>query len=367
MKFVFVSYNYSPNFFSPDEWVERIKVYAGSLECLAKTNMVIRVEQINYTGQYLHKGIHYHFVDYGKKKLYFPWSLHRYIKSLEPDIVVVHGLHYPLQVIQLRFQLGREVKIIVQNHAEKPFTGIKKYLQRLADRYIDAYLFASRAMGAEWVKKGNLGSFKKIHEVMEVSSVFYLIDRTLARSQTKVNSSPVFLWVGRLNQNKDPLTVVKAFLRFAKFHPSARLYMIYHTDELLSEIKNLLREEVSDETRIVLIGKVPHDELLYWFNSADFIVSGSHYEGSGAALCEAMSCGCLPVVTDIFSFQMMTANGQCGLLYEPGNEQALLSSLMKVMELNMQEERTKTLKQFRDELSFETIADKIEKVAISLL
>jgi len=367
MKFVFVSYNYSPGYSSPDKWVDRIKVYAGSLECLARTNTVIRVEQINYTGQYLHNGIHYHFLDYGKKKLYFPLNFHRYIKSLEPDIVVVHGLHNPLQVIQLRFQVGRKIRIIVQNHAEKPFGGVKKYLQRLADQYIDAYLFASRAIGAEWVKKGNLGSLKKIYEVMEVSSVFYPVDKVLARSKTKVEGNPVFLWVGRLNQNKDPLTVLKAFLQYTKSQLPARLYMIYHTNELLPEIKNLLIKESADKKVITLIGKVPHDELLYWYNSADFIVSGSHYEGSGAALCEAMSCGCIPVATDIFSFQMMTANGKCGLLYDAGNEQALVSSLKKTMELNMQEERTKTLKQFREELSFEIIANKIEKVAISLL
>ena len=34
-------------------------------------------------------------------------------------------------------------------------------------------------MGETWVKKGNLASEKKIHEIMEVSSVFYPIDKTL--------------------------------------------------------------------------------------------------------------------------------------------------------------------------------------------
>src|SRR5207344_1736951 len=121
-------------------------------------------------GELYHQGIQYKFVDYGKKKSYMPLRLHRLVKKLEPEIVIVHGLHYPLQVLQLRMHLGKKPKIILQNHAEKPFKGIRKWLQRLADRYVDGYFFASAEMGGEWVKSGNLASTKKIHEIMEVSS-----------------------------------------------------------------------------------------------------------------------------------------------------------------------------------------------------
>ena len=125
-------------------------------------------------------------MDFGKKKSYFPRKLNGFVKSLQPDVVIVSGLHFPLQVIQLRFRLGKKVKIIAQNHAEKPFTGIKKYLQRMADKYINAYFFASRATGAEWVRKGNLASEKKIHEIMEVSSAFYPVDKIISKIKNTV-------------------------------------------------------------------------------------------------------------------------------------------------------------------------------------
>ena len=76
---------------------------------------------------------------------------------------------------------------------------------------------------------------------MEVSSVFYPVDKIVARSKTQVAGDPVFLWAGRLNANKDPLTVVKAFLKFLRFQPTARLYMIYQTTELLPELKAYYR------------------------------------------------------------------------------------------------------------------------------
>ena len=129
----------------------------------------------------------------------------------------------------------------------------------MADKYINAYFFASHATGAEWVSKGNLASEKKIHEIMEVSSVFYPVDKIFARSKTQVSGDPVFLWAGRLNENKDPLTVVNAFLKFLQFQPTAHLYMIYQTAELLPELKLLINDEKNNCDAVVLVGKVPHE------------------------------------------------------------------------------------------------------------
>lgn len=365
MKFVLASYIYTKAFDDPDAWIERIKAYTGILEALAKNNEVISIEQINYEGDHKKNGVQYYFSQFVKRQRLFPLKLHRFIKKQQPDVVVIQSLHFPLQVIQLRLLLGNRTKIIVQNHAEKPFTGIKKYLQKAADRYTDAYLFASRELGTEWAKAGNLASVRKIHEVMEVSSVFSPMNKIDAKQKTGALGDPVFLWVGRLNPNKDPLTVVNAFLKFAETTPLARLYMIYHTVELLTPIRELLRRS-GQRDAVILKGKVPNAELQYWFNSVDIIISGSHYEGSGTAVCEAMSCGCMPLVTDIPSFRMITDNGRCGLLYEPGNEAALLSALMQTQLTDIDEKQQLSLQYFRSTLSFEAIARRIQEVAAAL-
>ena len=365
MRFVFASYVYTPAYNSPEAWIDRINFYTGMLESLAKNNRVISIEQIDYEGIYQQDGVEYQFMRFSKNELRFPLRLHQFIKSQKPDVVVIQSLHFPLQVIQLRLLLGREVKIIIQNHAEQPFIGLKKYAQRLADKFVDAYLFASRAMGADWVEKGNIASVKKIHEVMEVSSVFKPMDKALARQKTNAGGSPVFLWVGRLNANKDPLTIVKAFLKYAAINPAAHLYMIYHTDELLAFMQKII--DVSPQKNaITLVGKVPHIELQYWFNSADIIIAGSYHEGGGTAVCEAMSCACMPIITDIFSFRMMTDNGRCGLLFEPGNEAELLSALKKCDEIDIIERQETALEYFESDLSFEAIAGKIEDIAQAL-
>ena len=366
MRFVFVSYHYSPDIYSPQEWLNRVKIYVGSLEHLSRAHTVMRVDQINYTGNFLHNGVQYYCVDAGRKKNYFPRKINAFVKKLHPHIVIVSGLHFPLQVIQLRLRLGKKVKIIVQNHAEKPFKGVKKYLQLVADKFIDAYFFASGVTGKEWVNYGNLRFEKKIHEIMEVSSVFYPADKIFSRSKTKVAGDPVFLWAGRLNENKDPLTVIKAFLKFLEFQPTAHLYMIYQTTELLPQLKLLVNSAIKYPGAVVLVGKVEYHEMQHWYNSADFIISGSHYEGSGTAICEAMSCACVPIVTDIPSFRTITDNGECGWLYKAGDENGLLAALLQTMQTDIEQKRNRTLSQFKNNLSFEAISRRIQEVADSL-
>lgn len=365
MIYVSVTFYSSLAFDAPEAWIKRTEAYAGILQCIGKENKVINLKRINFTGDLVYKNIDHRFHNIGKKDTLFPYKLARHIKGLQPDVVLVQGLHVPIQTIILRMILGKKVKIIAQNHAEKPLQGIKKWLQRMADKCIDAYLFASHELGAAWVKNGNIASAEKIHEVMEISSVFLPMDKAEARIKTRARGEPVYLWVGRLNENKDPLNAVRAFLRFAELRPSARLYMIYHTGELLEPMQTIISLSARKES-IQLVGELPHSELQYWFSSADFILSASHYEGSGTAICEAMSCGCVPIATDIPSFRMITDNGRCGLLYEPGNETALLDALKLSCEINAAEKRNAALNYFKSDLSFEAIAKRIQEVVDSL-
>lgn len=366
MKIVSTSYVNTPEYTDPESWLDRISFYTGILVELAKQYEVESIEQINYTGKLKRNGVLYHFLNFKRPKQFFPFKLHKYIKKIKPDIVFVNGFIFPLQTIQLIWKLGNNVKIIVINHAEQPSGGIRKFLQRLADRYVQTYFFTSREMGIEWVEKGIIAHEGKIAEVMEVSSVFNVIDKKEALTRTNITGNLIFLWVGRLNTNKDPLTVVKAFSEFVQDKFSSKLYMIYHTEELKEEILQLIKADSWLQDRIILVGKVPHAELLYWYNSADFILSASHYESGGVAICEAMSCGCIPIITNIQSFRKMTGPGKCGLLYEPGNADDLLSKLLRINEMNIEIERKKTLEQFKKELSFQAIARKITEVINSL-
>jgi len=358
MNLIFTSYASSPEYNDPAKWLERIAGYTGMLESLSQRHNVIGIERINYEGTQIKNSVQYYFIRLKSKVVYFPFGLHRLVKKLHPDIVFINGFIFPLQIIQLRLKLGKKVKIIVLHRAEKPGTGIRKILQRIAARCINAYFFVSSEMGMEWVEKGIIKNKEKIMEVIQASSIFY--------AENKPHDNLVFLWVGRLDDNKDPLTVIKAFLQFVNYQPLAKLYMVYQSQEILAAIKKLLAANPQEAASIKLVSKVPHSELQQWYNKANFIISGSHYEGSGIAVVEGMSCGCIPIVTNIQSFSKMTGPGKCGFLYEAGNDEDLLAILLKTATMNIEEEKNKTLQQSKRELSFEAIAKKVNNIIAEL-
>ncbi len=358
MKIVFTSYIKVSSFSDPEVWLKRIKGYIGIPEALSRYHNVICIEQINYEGEIDRNGVKYFFKKFNKKNSASPVQQHKFIKNLNPDIIVVHGMHFPKQVIQLRKAVGKSVKIIEQNHAETPFRWPIRYLQKLADKSINAYLFTSVEMASDWIHK-KLITEEKVWGVMEASSAFSPVNKQTAKDKLNVNGAPSFLFVGRLDENKDPLKVVRSFLKFNQQQPSSKLYMLYHTAELLDDIQDILNKQDSKHS-IALIGQRDHSEMPYWFSATDYIISASHHEAGGVAVCEGMSCGCIPILSSIAPFKKVTANGDCGILYDVNDDEALFKALLRTQHLNIEEEKKKVLHQFHADLSFEAIAKQID-------
>lgn len=290
---------------------------------------------------------------------HMPVAAIRYVKQQRPGIVLVQGLVFPLQVILLSCMVGRKTTIIVQHHGERPFTGLKRFLQKIADKFTDAYIFTSKGNAAEWVNSRIIKSSDKCHEILEASSSFVQQEKNSCRSLLNMKTETVFLWVGRLHPLKDPLTVLKAFDKFLQTGAIAKLYMIYQAAELLPAIQQLLDNNTQLKEAVKLVGKTEHDQLAAWYSAADFFVSGSHKEGSGYALLEAMACGCIPVVTAIPSFKKITGNGAAGFLFEPGDEEALHNIFCRLDAVDKLQFSQKVKDYFSSQLSFKKIAEDI--------
>ena len=154
MRIVSTSYIKSNDFTDPASWLERINFYTGILEALATRHVIFSIERINFEGRLSRAGVDYYFIKQDHLVDRVPYRSHKLIKSLKPDLVLVNGFIFPLQVIQLRWKLGPRPKIVIVHRAEKPFEGIRGIFQKWADRAIDAYLFTSRELATIWLEKG---------------------------------------------------------------------------------------------------------------------------------------------------------------------------------------------------------------------
>jgi glycosyltransferase involved in cell wall biosynthesis len=253
-----------------------------------------------------------------------------YAKTEKPDMVFVHSFLFPVQLLALRFMLGKGIKYIVQHHAEFPFRNFfKSFIQRRAYCKSSLFLFAARELALPFIKKSVVGDSSKVMQLMEVSSMFEPVETMHLPEHADHGARPMFLWVGRLDANKDPHTVLDAFIILRDKGKDFRLYMLYGNAPLEAEIKAKIDANRLNH-HVTLLGKRPHEEVRHWMSQSDYFISASHYEGSGVALSEAMACGCVPIVTDIASFRAMTRNGSCGYFFKAGDAQGLASVLQEI-------------------------------------
>ena len=352
---VHLSYVYVGEYRDHDTWIRRINFFTTILSAMAKHATVKSVHCIGYEGAVKHNDVEFYFFNTGRFFAQFPLRIHDRVKEFNPDAVIVHGLVFPLQIILLRKALGSGVKIFVQHHAEKPLRFYKRFLQAIADRYVEAYFFTAFGLAEPWVTSRQIGDASKIFEVMEVSSVFSPVD---ANTEDRAKR---YLWVGRLDGNKDPLTLIKGFGKFSEEVRGVKLTIIYRDGNLHQEVA-LLLEKNNWKDSIDLKEDVPHEALSTWYNKSGFILSTSHYEGSGTAVCEGMSCGCIPVVTDIPSFGMMTGKGKVGFTFKAGDVNSLTQALYKTTLIEQEAERHKVIRHFTEHLSNEAIATRMLKI-----
>ncbi|MDT7833049.1 glycosyltransferase family 4 protein [Flavobacteriaceae bacterium S356] len=286
------------------------------------------------------------------KKFSIPNSFHAQVAGIAPDYILIHGLRYGLYSFFLRKKLKDDSIIIVQAHgfAASP-KGFKKYLYRWADSFIDGYIFTGKKNAQDWVANDIFGE-DKIFECMEGSTDFSVADPRI-----KVDQS--YLWVGRLDNNKDPLTILDAFEEHLRSSPEASLTMVYSEGKLLENVSNRIESSKLLLDKVTLLGQVDKDKMEAIYQKHQFFIIGSHYEGSGYALLESMACKCIPIISRIPSHEFMTKNGTCAFLFSPGNKNELVQKLSEASKTDISSMQEKVAVQFKNKLSFEAIATDI--------
>lgn len=360
MRFVDAAYHYNRTD-KPELLLEAHRANLGYFDFLPAGWECTLIKFADGRGHLRKERFDYYYFQGAASRVWVPIAANRFIGSLRPQVVLLHGLIFPQQVLMLRPSLPRNTRIIVQHHAELPGDGVMRRLQRVANKYVDAYLFAAEALAAPWIEHGIIEK-EKVFQVMEGSADLPQLDKHAARHHLKLPGGPLFLWVGSLSVRKDPLTVLRAFAKYLVQQPLAKLYMIFQQNDLLQAVQEMIMSDPLLRASVMLKGKMEKKDLAYWYNAADFFISASHSEGSGYALIEAMSCGCVPVVTDIPSFRQITDAGRVALLFQPGNADSLLEALCRLDGLQVKQLSARVKEQFEKELSFKAIARQLCRV-----
>jgi glycosyltransferase involved in cell wall biosynthesis len=313
-----------------------------------------------HTERLVRAGVHYYFQPFGEAPA--PGAsnnaLRELLRHLAPDVLHVHGLGFPRHVLSLS-ALAPGVPIILQDHANRPPRFWRRGLWRRGMAPAAGLAFCALPQASAFTAAGLVHPGTQLYEIPESTSRFTPGDRLGARAATGVAGEPAALWVGHLDANKDPLTVLAGIGAAVRALPGLRLYCCFGEAPLLRAVQQRIATDPLLHDRVRLLGRVPHERIELLMRAADLFVLGSHREGSGYSLIEALACGLPPVVTDIQSFRTLTAAGAIGTLWPCDDAQALSAALRSIAGRIGHEMRCSVRAHFERELSFDALGRKL--------
>jgi D-inositol-3-phosphate glycosyltransferase len=154
--------------------------------------------------------------------------------------------------------------------------------------------------------------------------------------------SRLVLFVGRLDPVKGLDTLLRAMCELTELEPelSKTLSLVViggDTDEsgtdLSEELECLdkLKDEVGISDLVAFVGSRAQDTLAYYYSAAEVCVVPSYYESFGLVALEAMACGTPVIASCVGGLQHTVEDGVNGLLFPPGDPQALAGKLRMML------------------------------------
>ena len=138
---------------------------------------------------------------------------------------------------------------------------------------------------------------------------------------------PLLLGVGRLTEQKDHPTLLRAFARARERHPEAVLAILGIGPR--EAATRALVTELGLDGAVLLPGRL---EIRDWLERADVFVHSSSWEGFGMVLLEAMLAGLPIAATRVSAVPEVVSDGETGLLVQPGDDRALATALESLLD-----------------------------------
>ena len=133
------------------------------------------------------------------------------------------------------------------------------------------------------------------------------------------------LFLGRLEERKGLIHLLKAYHRLRKRHVDARLLVVGAGPKLREYKRYVGLRGIRD---VEFLGRVTDDQKARYFASTDiFCAPATGQESFGIVLLEAMAAGVPIVASDIHGYKQVVQRGVQGLLVEPRNPRALAAAL----------------------------------------
>jgi glycosyltransferase involved in cell wall biosynthesis len=238
------------------------------------------------------------------------------------DLVNTHTLFVGDQLSRLAAMLAR-VPIVAHAHiderfaARKPVAAVQRLLANLTARRCAAIIAVSDHVRQTLVEQGTPDRLIRV-----------------IRNGVRIGESPIsppgrleLLCAARLAPVKGQSLLLEALAEF----PEARARFAGDDLERGGEYRRELEQLASDlgvADRVAFLGR--RDDLRSLIEAADVVVLPSHMEGLPLVVLEAMERGRAVIATAVGGTPEVVADGETGLLIEPGSVAAIVGAIRRL-------------------------------------
>lgn len=263
---------------------------------------------------------------------YLVINIYQYIKTHRPDVIFCSTIGFSNLVLLLKILHLFAGKVIVRDcNMPSKHTKQSIFFSRCLFRYADILIAQTDEMKVEMMEFYHLKESK-------IRVILNPIDKDLILKGIKENveiisKSTTFMACGRLQRQKDIITLIKAFQVVHNYISNAILYLIGKEGdtEYMNEIYSTIRScELEDRVLLVGFQKNPYKYL----KQADVFVLSSLYEGLPNVMLEAMYLGkpvaatrCIPYISQVI------VEGENGYTCPVQDERALAECMIAATKL----------------------------------
>ena len=270
-----------------------------------------------------------------------------------PDILYAHYL----------FSMDA-ARLIRKKYSFFPFIGIEHWSKvSTSDMPHDRFMSAKMAYGMVdrlLAVSPSLQAQIKKHFGKDSEVVYDMIDDVFLETPINLNKSRKpfrFVSVGSLNEGKGFDVLIQAFSRISD--RDAELVII--GDGSIKESLVRLIQDLSVQGRVLLKGRLSHEEIVAHLSEADAYVLASRSETFGVSYVEAMAMG-LPAIATRCGGPESFMNDDCGIVVDVDDVDGLVSAMNR-MEEHIDDYSPLAIREYvRSRFSGEVIAKQLESI-----
>ena len=263
------------------------------------------------------------------------------IKSQPVDVIEFMDIHSEgYAYLRQNPRKNRENKVIIRSHT--PWGLLRSYYSKKERQGFDGWWsiyrenYCFQVCDAVTTPSQDLkNKLIKIYNLPEekVTVIPNIIDTNHFMPLPRMRDDQPFtiLHVGRFERAKGVITLIKAFIEFAKINTECKLINVGQArGSSYEECHELLKSAHMIE-KVKFTGFVSYENLPRCYADADVVIVASEiYESFSYTVAQAMACGKPVIASRIGGIPETLDFGRLGFLFEPGDQNSLMDMLSYV-------------------------------------